>query len=157
MPQCIVMQPQYTNAQGLLQSLLDCPCLQEYLYCSKVNSTSCCTSCCTPMCLFQCIPLGHNAAQSLHNLQNWMDSIAISNCREDPMVLYDDGTRAHGLYHRMRQAEHTRFMALLNRLSTWMTQCRAANISCGKLMSIEPAERGALTIIHIPNVGPFVQ
>ena len=93
--------------------------------------------------------------QSLQNLHEWVDSLAMLSCKEDPIVSYDDKTRAHGFFHRMRQVEHTRFLINLNRLAVWLMQCQAANISCGKLLSIVPGERGSLTILHIPNVGPY--
>lgn len=85
-----------------------------------------------------------------------MDAIAVVTCREDPLVVYADRSRAHGLYHRMRQAEHTRFLIMLNGLGAWMAACQANGITCGKLMSVVPAERGTLTILHIPNAGCFL-
>ena len=113
------------------------------------------TSCYTPMYLFLCIPLGPNHAQSVINLQAWLDAIAMFCCNDNPIVLLDNGTRAQGMFHRFRQQEHTRFQAFLNRLVDWMQECRAANISCGHLLKIEPSGRGALCIIHLPCVGPF--
>ena len=32
-----------------------------------------------------------------------------------------DGERAHGLYHRIRQVEHTRLLVLITRSVAWMT------------------------------------
>lgn len=96
------------------------------------------------------------AAQSLANLKTWLDSLAVAVCKEDPLVCYSDQTRAHGVYHRMRQAEHTRFIAAIARHVNWSAECVAANLTCGKLLSIEAAERGTLTVIHIPGIGCFV-
>ena len=78
-------------------------------------------------------------------------------CKEDPLVLCDDDMRAHGLLHRLRLVEYGRFHQLISRQGAWNTQCQAANISCGKMFSIIPGERGVCTvIIHEPLCGPFI-
>ena len=49
---------------------------------------------------------------------NLSDAISIFCCTDNPLVLYNDNTRAHSFYHCMRQTEHTRFLILVSQDQT---------------------------------------
>ena len=98
---------------------------------------------------------GATPANSAANLKRWVDQVAVALCRADPFVMYCNNTRAHGLYHQMRQAEHQRFIAVFTNLHRWTGECIANNISAGQLFSVEPAERGNMSMIHL-QIGCFL-
>ena len=98
---------------------------------------------------------GATPADSTANLKRWVDQVAVALCKENPLVMYCNNTRAHGLYHQMRQGEHQRFMAVFTNLHRWTGECIANNISAGTLFSVELAERGSTTMIHL-QIGCFL-
>ena len=93
--------------------------------------------------------IGANAAQSVLNLQGWLDAIANRVTRGgDPLVKDSRGTREPSLFHRMKCGEHFKFLTCLTH-SAVNQDCVAAGISAGKLYSLEPSSRGSLEAIQI--------
>ena len=112
-------------------------------------------------CLFNhCLPhmpVGANPAASVQNLHNWFDALAlgcVQSSSTNPLVTDDSGTRLPGLYHLMRQNEHSLFMSAISVQVTWASQCTQNNLSAGSIVSIEPAGRGRPTLIPT-KIGPF--
>jgi len=105
-----------------------------------------------------CIPVGSTAAASAAIFRQWLDSLAVgcmtAGGSGDPLVRGFNNQRIPGLYHGMRGAEQARFLSSLVSLTTCQTQCAQQNLSAGRLITVEPSERGQMTIVELKG-GPF--
>ena len=54
--------------------------------------------------------VGATPNQPLTNLQQWLDSIATTLCKENPLVTNNAGARIPGVFHHMRAGEHQQFL-----------------------------------------------
>ena len=90
---------------------------------------------------------GSNTAQSLSNLQQWLDNVAIFY--SPGCMAYDgQGVRLQGHYHQLKGVEADGiFGELLRQLDTWGSDCTRRNVSCGRIVKIS-AGSGRV-------VGPF--
>ena len=98
--------------------------------------------------------IGANPAQSLQNLRDWLDSLATRLVKANPLVVNNDGSRAHGFYHGMKAGEHMRFIQCITRHTQVLVGCLTAGpgggpLFAGRMYSLEPTERGALQVIHV--------
>ena len=85
-----------------------------------------------------------------------MDDLAVSIVRcGDPLVRDFEGNRLHRFYHQMKAGEHMQFIGCLMGQTQWAAECIAANISAGKLVSVEPGGQGQISMQHIIG-GPFL-
>ena len=73
----------------------------------------------------------------------------------DILVFNCDDQRAPELFHGMKAAEHMHFLQCITTLRNVEQDCVAANISAGKLYSLEASEQGSMQIIHINNCAFF--
>ena len=93
---------------------------------------------------------GRNAAQSLSNLEQWLNSVAISY--SPGCLAYDgQGGRLHGHYHQMKGVEADGFLGeLLRQLDTWGADCTRRNVTCGRAVNISAGSgRGHMTLMKI--------
>ena len=98
---------------------------------------------------------GRNAAKSLSNLQQWLDSVAISyspGC----LAYNGQGGRLQGHYHQMKGVEADGFLGELPRqLDTWGADCTMRNVSCGLAVNTSAGlGRGHMILMKLV-VGPF--
>ncbi len=97
---------------------------------------------------------GTNPAQSLQNLNDWLDFFATKLVKGgDPLVFNIDNSRARGLFQGMMAGEHQRFIQCISMHSQVAVECLTAGpgggpLYAGKMYSLEPTERGKLQIIH---------
>ena len=64
-----------------------------------------------------------------------------------PLVRDLNNQRLPGFYDAMRQGEHMKFLSAISAQMQWGAECLNNNLSAGKIVSIEPSERGAIVMV----------
>ena len=98
---------------------------------------------------------GRNAAQSLSNLQGWLDSVAETHspgCRASD----GEGQFLTGHYQQMKGVEADEFLGDVSRqLDEWGGFCQSRGLSCGRFIKVSAGSgRGHMKYITI-KIGPF--
>ena len=64
-----------------------------------------------------------------------------------PLVRDVNNQRLPGFYDSMMQSEHAKFMGTIASQVQWGAECINNNLSAGKIVSVEPSERGAIVMV----------
>ena len=76
-----------------------------------------------PTSLTSYLHVGLTAAQSVHNLHNWLDQVAGVLAGPECLVHNSDNARQPGLFHHMRSNVHAMFESQISNYSTWTGEC----------------------------------
>ena len=64
--------------------------------------------------------------------------------------------KENGVYHKLKQNEHSRIEAFLSSFTHWLIDIKNNNmVGCGRYYSIEGAGRGQCELVH-KYLGPFL-
>jgi len=98
---------------------------------------------------------GVNAAQSLLNLRNWLDTVITGMTACNPLVYDGNGNREWGMYHHILRDEFVNITSVLSTgLSSWGLDCQSAGLTCGKVY-LTGNGRGKITLGH-NHLGPSI-